>query len=148
MASNWPARSTTWSTSDRPRLSAGRRPAQAPAACRVLGTDGTSVRYQALRPDDGALRERLKALAQERRRFGYRRLHVLLRRGQERRWLALHRAGQVAAERRHRELQRQITRRTAERDAVPIAAACPCRVGGLAARLQRGPASFQAKLGG
>ena len=32
------------------------------------------------RPDDGALRERLKALAQERRRFGYRRLHVLLRR--------------------------------------------------------------------
>ena len=38
------------------------------------------MRYQALRPDDGALRERLKALAQERRRFGYRRLHVLLRR--------------------------------------------------------------------
>jgi putative transposase len=32
------------------------------------------------RSDDGALRERLKALAQERRRFGYRRLHVLLRR--------------------------------------------------------------------
>ena len=29
---------------------------------------------------DSALRERLKALAQERRRFGYRRLHVLLRR--------------------------------------------------------------------
>ena len=38
------------------------------------------MRYQAARPDDGALRERLKALAQERRRFGYRRLHVLLRR--------------------------------------------------------------------
>ena len=33
-----------------------------------------------MRPDDGELRERLKALAQERRRFGYRRLHVLLRR--------------------------------------------------------------------
>jgi putative transposase len=49
-------------------------------ACRVLGVDRTSVRYQATRPDDGALRERLKALAQERRRFGYRRLHVLLRR--------------------------------------------------------------------
>jgi putative transposase len=49
-------------------------------ACRVLGTDRTSVRYQATRPDDGDLRERLKALAQERRRFGYRRLHVLLRR--------------------------------------------------------------------
>ncbi len=49
-------------------------------ACRVISTDRTSVRYQAVRPDDTHLRERLKALAQERRRFGYRRLHVLLRR--------------------------------------------------------------------
>jgi putative transposase len=49
-------------------------------ACRVLCVDRTSVRYQAARPDDAALRERLKALAPERRRFGYRRLHVLLRR--------------------------------------------------------------------
>ena len=49
-------------------------------ACRVLGVDRTSVRYQATRPDDGVLRDRLKALAQERRRFGYRRLHVMLRR--------------------------------------------------------------------
>ncbi len=49
-------------------------------ACRVIGADRASVRYQATRPDDGSLRERLKALAQERRRFGYRRLHVLLRR--------------------------------------------------------------------
>ena len=49
-------------------------------ACRVIGTDRTSVRYQGVRADDEALRERLKALAQERRRFGYRRLHVLLRR--------------------------------------------------------------------
>ena len=49
-------------------------------ACRVIGADRASVRYQATRPDDGAIRERLKALAQERRRFGYRRLHVLLRR--------------------------------------------------------------------
>jgi putative transposase len=48
-------------------------------ACQVIGADRTSVRYQGVRPDDGMLRERLKALAQERRRFGYRRLHVLLR---------------------------------------------------------------------
>jgi putative transposase len=49
-------------------------------ACRMVGADRTSVRYRAVRPDDAALRERLKALAQERRRFGYRRLYVLLRR--------------------------------------------------------------------
>jgi putative transposase len=49
-------------------------------AIRVIGTDRSSVRYRSTRPDDAPLRERLKALAQERRRFGYRRLHVLLRR--------------------------------------------------------------------
>jgi putative transposase len=49
-------------------------------ACRVIGTDRTSVRYRGVRPPDDELRKRLKALAQERRRFGYRRLHVLLRR--------------------------------------------------------------------
>jgi putative transposase len=49
-------------------------------ASRVIGADRGSLRYEATRPDDTALRERLRALAQERRRFGYRRLHVLLRR--------------------------------------------------------------------
>ena len=49
-------------------------------ACRVLGTDRASVRYRATRPDGGVLRDRLKALAQERRRVGYRRLHLMLRR--------------------------------------------------------------------
>src|SRR5438270_948331 len=49
-------------------------------ACRVIGTDRASVRYRAVRPEDGALRKRLKALAQQRRRFGYRHLYVLLRR--------------------------------------------------------------------
>ena len=49
-------------------------------ASRVIGCDRTSLRYQRCRPDDGPLRERLTALALERRRFGYRRLHVLLRR--------------------------------------------------------------------
>ena len=49
-------------------------------ACRVIEVDRTVIRYQARRSDDGALREKLRALAQERRRFGYRRLHILLRR--------------------------------------------------------------------
>ena len=49
-------------------------------ACTVIGADRTSIRYRSRRPDDRDLRERLRALASERRRFGYRRLHVLLRR--------------------------------------------------------------------
>lgn len=39
-----------------------------------------TVRYETSRPDDRALRERMKAIAQDRRRFGYRRLLVMLRR--------------------------------------------------------------------
>jgi putative transposase len=49
-------------------------------ACRIIGVDRTGVRYRSRRSDDAALRQRLRELAQLRRRFGYRRLHVLLRR--------------------------------------------------------------------
>ena len=49
-------------------------------ACRVMGVDRSSVRYRARRPNDAELRTRLRELAHERRRFGYRRLHALLRR--------------------------------------------------------------------
>lgn len=46
----------------------------------VIDADRTVIRYRSRRDDDGALREKLRDLAQERRRFGYRRLHILLRR--------------------------------------------------------------------
>jgi len=49
-------------------------------ACSVVGCDRMTVRYRSRRPDDPRLRERLRALARERRRFGYRRLLILLRR--------------------------------------------------------------------
>ena len=49
-------------------------------ACSVLAVDRSSVRYRSSRPDDAAIRTRLRELAALRRRFGYRRLHVLLRR--------------------------------------------------------------------
>jgi len=49
-------------------------------ACRVIGCDRMTVRYRSRRPDDPRLRERLRALARERRRFGYRRLLIFLRR--------------------------------------------------------------------
>jgi putative transposase len=49
-------------------------------ACSVVGCDRMTVRYRSRRPDDPRLRERLRALARERRRFGYRRLLIFLRR--------------------------------------------------------------------
>lgn len=49
-------------------------------ACRLVGADRKSMRYRSCRGDDGELRSRLRELARERRRFGYRRLHALLRR--------------------------------------------------------------------
>lgn len=48
-------------------------------ACTLIGADRSSVRYVARRPDDGALRTRMKEIAHDRRRFGYRRLHVVLK---------------------------------------------------------------------
>jgi len=49
-------------------------------ACKIIGADRTSVRYRRRRPDDAAFRLRLRELAAVRRRFGYRRLQILLRR--------------------------------------------------------------------
>jgi putative transposase len=49
-------------------------------ACAALGVDRTSVRYRSIRPDDASVRARLRELAAVRRRFGYRRLYVLMRR--------------------------------------------------------------------
>jgi putative transposase len=49
-------------------------------ACRLVGMDRSTVRYQSKRPDDAALRLRLRELAAERRRFGYRRLGWILAR--------------------------------------------------------------------
>ena len=49
-------------------------------ACGLVGLGRSTCRYQTRRAEWPALRERLHALAAERRRFGYRRLYILLRR--------------------------------------------------------------------
>lgn len=60
-------------------------------ACRLIGIDPRVYRYQSTK-DDEPLRRRLKALAHERRRFGYRRLHILLKReGWEVNWKKVYR---------------------------------------------------------
>jgi hypothetical protein len=49
-------------------------------ACELVGLDRSTLRYRCRRPDDSALRQRLRELAAERRRFGYRRLGWMLAR--------------------------------------------------------------------
>ena len=48
-------------------------------ACQALELDRSTIRYRSRRPDDTAVRLRIRALASERRRFGYRRLHFLMK---------------------------------------------------------------------
>lgn len=49
-------------------------------ACKVLEIDRSSVCYSNVRPDDTDLRKAIRDVARERRRFGYRRIQVILER--------------------------------------------------------------------
>lgn len=92
-------------------------------ACGLIGVDRGSARYRPRGSDDGGLRRRLRELALERRRFGYRRLHVLLvREGwpvNHKRVYRVYRAEGLRVEERKR-------KRRAARERVPLAA--PTRV--------------------
>src|SRR6187455_2709134 len=48
-------------------------------ACILVAADRKMIRYRSRRPPDVELRTRLRDLANQRRRFGYRRLFILLR---------------------------------------------------------------------
>ncbi|MDX1072773.1 IS3 family transposase [Sinorhizobium medicae] len=52
-------------------------------ACQIISADRKTVRYRSSRPPELELRTKLRDLANERRRFGYRRLFILLRRDGE-----------------------------------------------------------------
>ena len=49
-------------------------------ACGLVGIEPKTFRYASRQLDDTEIRQRLRTLAAERRRFGYRRLHILLAR--------------------------------------------------------------------
>lgn len=49
-------------------------------ACALVGVSRRVIRYEPSKPDDGALRQRLRELEAECRRFGCRRLGYLLTR--------------------------------------------------------------------
>jgi hypothetical protein len=48
-------------------------------ACTIVAAYRKMIRYRSRRPPDAELRARLRDLANQRRRFGYRRLFILLR---------------------------------------------------------------------
>jgi putative transposase len=80
-------------------------------ACSIVAIDRTTVRYAPRRPADTELRERLRELANARRRFGYRRLFVLLRQEGER-------SGKNRIYRLYREEGLTVRKRRARRRAV------------------------------
>jgi putative transposase len=49
-------------------------------ACRILGFDRSTARYRSRRPVNATLRDRMREHAALRPRYGYRRIHILLRR--------------------------------------------------------------------
>ena len=66
-------------------------------ACGLIGMHRGSWRYQRKERNEAALRDRLRELAAERPRFGYRRLYIFLRREKAAdgtlRWLVNHKPG-------------------------------------------------------
>ena len=87
-------------------------------ACSLVGADRKMVRYRFRRPDDAALRARLRELASERRRFGYRRLHILLRNDG-------HKLNRKKTQRLYREEGLTVRRRKGRRKAIGVRAPPP-----------------------
>jgi transposase InsO family protein len=80
-------------------------------ACRIVGADRKMIRHRSRRADEIELRSRLREFTNERRRFGYRRLFILLRREGEP-------SGINRIYRRYREDGLTVRRRRARRRAV------------------------------
>lgn len=78
-------------------------------ACGLIGISRSLYRYTSTRPDDTALTERLTALAGQKRRYGYRRLHVLLCRegwfiNRKRTYRVYHEAGLMVRRRKRKRI--------------------------------------------
>ena len=62
------------------RYLAGRYSVSERRGCEVTGTARSTFQYQSTRPSQEALRQRIRDLARSRIRYGYKRIHVLLKR--------------------------------------------------------------------
>lgn len=45
-----------------------------------MGVQRSTVRYRSTKPDESGLAEKIKQIAYKKKRFGYRRIHMMLRR--------------------------------------------------------------------
>jgi putative transposase len=83
-------------------------------ACGLIGISRSLYGYQSKRPDDGPLKERLCDLVAQKRRYGYRRLYVLLLREgikvNRKRTYRVYREAGLAARRRKRKRIAEIER--------------------------------------
>lgn len=77
-------------------------------ACRLLEVDTSTYHYKSRRPEQASLENRIKEICQTRVRYGYRRVHVLLRREG---WSL----GQNKTRRIYRELGLQLRNKTPKR---------------------------------
>jgi putative transposase len=78
-------------------------------ACGLIGISRSLYRYEAKRPADMELKTRLCELAEQKRRYGYRRLHVLLRRegweiNRKRTYRVYHEAGLMVRKRKRKRI--------------------------------------------
>ena len=80
-------------------------------ACAALAVDRSSIRYRSCRAADTELRSAMKQIAAERRRFGYRRIHILLARQG---WVVNHKK----LRRLYREERLQVRRRSGRKRAL------------------------------
>jgi putative transposase len=87
-------------------------------ACRLLGMGRSGCRYQPRRRHQEVLRQRLQELAAERRRFGYRRLTILLRREG---WRVNHKRVYRLYRQEHLQVRKRMRKRTASVERVPLA---------------------------
>ena len=88
----------------------------------MAGVKRALVRFRSRKPDDAELRARLRGLAHERRRFGYRRLHVLLRREG---WAV----NRKRVQRLYREERLMVRKRGGRKRALGLRARCRFRIG-------------------
>ena len=83
-------------------------------ACGLVGLRRSTLRYRSHDRDDAAVRQRLAELARERSRFGYRRLHALLRREgmviNHKRVLRLYQLAQLGLQRQKRKRRPSVAR--------------------------------------